>query len=472
MRHNVVAVDGYSIRKNRRYNMSNIQETIKDTMRQAHELAHELIELGKKKHTRKSIELAAFFCIQPESLSSLRSFKDNFNRIEFWNTMFCAELFLFENAKIVEEACYGYFSGERIPPVRVAVERSEGERSRILSEATIFFEWDGEKYCMEVGPVRYSSEGDHEFSLTARDQRSLDRLLELLKSHRRKNHYLKGKKFNGASGAILPLNGYNWSDLVWPEGMKERLQSEIEGVFKHAALFNSYGLNNKKGFILSGDPGNGKTLLLKILAKETAATCILIPFDEFKLTPYLFALARDLAPTVLILEDIDLFGTDRDNSSQNVELGKLMNQLDGMVENHEIVVIATTNQLVKVEKALQNRPGRFDRVYVIPNPDFQMRIKLISHFIEKIPHEISREHIEMLAEAFAGYSASYLKELVNSGFAQAILRDSQNPMLRFCDLQSMVDILKWKKDKVAVGFRVAEPLSERSAIQNKKEENL
>ena len=85
--------------------------------------------------------------------------------------------------------------------------------------------------------------------------------------------------------------------------------------------------------------------------------------------------------------------------------------------------------------------------------------------------KLSRHSVASVA-AFAGYSASYLKELVNSGFAQAILRDSQNPMLRFCDLQSMVDILKWKKDKVAVGFRVTEPLSERSAIQNKKEEKL
>ena len=206
--------------------------------------------------------------------------------------------------------------------------------------------------------------------------------------------------------------------------------------------------------------------------RMSAATCILIPFDEFKLTPYLFSLARDLAPTILILEDIDLFGTDRDDTAQNVELGKLMNQLDGMVENHEIVVIATTNRLEKVEKALQNRPGRFDRVYEIPIPDFRTRIKLIAHFISNIPNEVTHEHIEMLAERFAGYSAAYLKELVNSGFAQAIMRDNQKPILRFKDMDSMVDILKHKKDRAPVGFVVPETVSERTPIQNKKEENL
>lgn len=448
--------------------MRNIQEAIKDTLQQVHEHARELIALGQKKHTRKSIELAAFYGIPLESLSTLRSFKDTFNRIEFRNTMFCVEMFLVEGAKIIEEACYSEYGGGRIPPVRVAVERAEGVRSRILSEAAVFFEWDGEKYFMEVASVRYSSEGDHEFSLTARDQRSLDKLLDILKDHRRKNHYLKGKKFNGVSGAILPLSGHVWSDLVWPDGMKERLHNEIEVVFKNAALLNQYGLNSKKGFILAGEPGNGKTLLLKILAKEINATCILIPFDEFKLTPYLFSLARDLAPTILILEDIDLFGTDRDDTSQNVELGKLMNQLDGMVENREIVVIATTNRLEKVEKALQNRPGRFDRVYEIPNPDFQMRIKLISHFISKIPNEISREHIEILAEGFSGYSAAYLKELVNSGFALAILRDSRTPILRFKDMESMVDILKHKKDRAPVGFVVPEPVKECAQFKTKR----
>ncbi|MEI7752158.1 MAG: ATP-binding protein [Candidatus Omnitrophota bacterium] len=452
--------------------MSSVEKTINKTLQQVRGYACELIEQNKKRLSRKQKELAGFFCIPTESLSDLRSSRAKLAMISLWNAMYCFDRFIQESGTIIEEANYDFYNGERVPPARTSLEIAQGVRVRILEDAAVFFEWGGEKYCMEISPNRYSSEGDHDFSLIAKDQNALDLLLETFKAFQKTHHYLKGKKFNGISGAILPISGYDWSDLVWPDGMKERLQSEIEGVFKHAALFNSYALNNKKGFILSGEPGNGKTLLLKILAKETDATCILIPFDEFKFTPYLFSIARDLAPAVLILEDIDLFGTDRDNSSQNVELGKLMNQLDGMVENHEIVVIATTNQLDKVEKALQNRPGRFDRVYVIPNPDFQLRIKLISHFIAKIPNDIKKEQIEMLAEEFAGYSAAYLKELVNSGFAQAILRDGESPVLRFCDLQSMVDILKWKKDKVAVGFRVSEPAMEKSAIQNKAEGKL
>ena len=452
--------------------MSHMEDTIEKTLQRINGYAGELIERNHKRHSRKQKELAAFFNISPEHLSDLRSSKDVLARIGFWNAMFCFERFIEEKGKIIEMANYSFYNGERMPLVRLTLEIKQDVRTRILGEGAVFFEWNGERYCMEVNPTRWSSEGDNDFLLCSNNQDALDRLLETFKAYRQKHHYLRGQKFNGVSGAILPLNGYSWNDLVWPDGMKERLQSEIEVIFKNAALFNSYGLNSKKGFILAGEPGNGKTLLLKILAKETSATCILIPFDEFKLTPYLFSLARDLAPTILILEDIDLFGTDRDDTSQNVELGKLMNQLDGMVENHEIVVIAKTNRLEKVEKALQNRPGRFDRVYEIPAPDFRTRIKLISHFISNIPNEITHEHIEMLAERFAGYSAAYLKELVNSGFAQAILNDSQTPILRFRDMESMVDILKHKKDRAPVGFVVPEPVKETSSIQNKKEKNL
>jgi SpoVK/Ycf46/Vps4 family AAA+-type ATPase len=452
--------------------MNPIDSTIHKTLRLAYGYAGKLASKHRTKYSTRQKELASFFEIKPDQLIELRTSREVIGKIEFRNTMLCFEAFVHAGGRFITEMNFDMYNSERIPPVRESIETAPGVRQKILEQASVFFVWAGEKYCMDISAKRWSESGDYNFKLTAKDQGAIDRLMEVFSAYRQENHYLRGKKFNGVSGEILPLSEHSWGDLVWPDGIKEKLRSDIDVIFKNASIFRSYGLNSKKGFILSGEPGNGKTLLLKILAKETEATCIMVPFDEFKFTPYIFSLARDLAPTILILEDIDLFGVDRDNSAQNVELGKLMNQLDGMIENREIVVIATTNRLEKVEKALQNRPGRFDRVYVIPNPDFQTRIQLIAHFIRRVPNEISGEHVEILAEEFAGYSAAYLKELVNSGFAQAIIRDSLNPVLKFCDLESMVDILKRKKDKVPVGFSVPTPVKERSSVQNKREENL
>ena len=100
--------------------------------------------------------------------------------------------------------------------------------------------------------------------------------------------------------------------------------------------------------------------------------------------PAIFRLARELAPTILILEDIDLYGEEREVARDAERLGELMNELDGMVDNKEIIVFATTNNLIKVEKALQSRPGRFDRIYKIMNPDFDGRLKILKHFVNKV----------------------------------------------------------------------------------------
>jgi SpoVK/Ycf46/Vps4 family AAA+-type ATPase len=245
--------------------------------------------------------------------------------------------------------------------------------------------------------------------------------------------------------------------------MAERIRSEVAGVLRSAKMLTHYGLNSKKGFILAGDPGNGKTLLLKILANTVDATCIIVPFtkscDEKDMAA-VFRLARYLAPTILILEDIDLYGEHRDRSKDSEYLGELMNELDGMVDNKEIIVFATTNHLAKVEKALQNRPGRFDRIYKILNPDLNARRLLLEHFVNKVPNKVSKEQVEILAENFSGYSGAYLKELVNSGFAQAVLRNEQEPVLEFSDLSSNLEVLKNDEKRQLIGFEAVRQVSQ------------
>ena len=90
-------------------------------------------------------------------------------------------------------------------------------------------------------------------------------------------------------------------------------------------------------------------------------------FDDF------LSLARFVAPTVVFLEDLDLFAQDR-QSKDWPGLGELMGQLDGAIDNEDIVTIATTNRLEVIEKALRNRPGRFDRVLRFDTMDEPIRI--------------------------------------------------------------------------------------------------
>ena len=411
-----------------------------------------------KYHEKQSTQ-AKFFDLTKEKLSTLRIDKQIANGINFKNISYCLKEFLQEQAEIIEETNleWDHWEAPTTYPITRRLEIQRDVFVEIWTEATIFFKWKSESFCVSISAARTGKGDAYQISFTTKEWAILREFTKEFQAYRKENHYLKGKKFIGIEGKLMSIGQYDWNDIVLSGGLAQRIKSEVEGVIRCAKELNKYGLNSKKGFILAGDPGNGKTLLLKILANTVSATCIMVPFNrnrEDLNIPAIFRLARELAPTILILEDIDLYGEDREGARDTERLGELMNELDGMVDNKEIIVFATTNNLTKVEKALQSRPGRFDRIYKIMNPDFEGRLSILKHFVSKVPNEITEQHICTLAEGFEGYSGAYLKELINSGFAQAILRDMENPVLRFSDLEETSEVLKNNEAKKFLGFAV------------------
>lgn len=398
---------------------------------------------------------AKFFNITENELGTLKTNTETLSGVNFNNTSFCLKGFLEEQAEIIQVA-----NMERDPferqvsyPQNKHFEVEPGIFVEIWTEATIFLKWNMIPLCISITVSSMTKENKVIFAATTWE--ALKAFTSAFHQYRKKNHYLRGKKFVGLSGALMPVSHYGWNDIVLGDDLLSRIKSEVEGVFLCAKQLNRYGLNSKKGFILAGDPGNGKTLLLKILANNITATCIVVPFNRSRMEANvadIFALARELAPAVVILEDIDLYGSERGLSKDTERLGELMNELDGMIDNNEIVVFATTNNLPEIEKALQSRPGRFDRIYKIMNPDFEARLRILTHFVNQVPNEITQEELEVLAEEFEGYSGAYLKELVNSGFAQAVLRDDEKPVLRYSDLEGISEVLKNRQEKSPLGF--------------------
>ena len=438
-------------------------ENLESLIRESIKLAGEQWKRSKKewdeesKYHEKQLTQTKYFSITRDELSALKIDKEVVSGISFNNISYCLKKFLQEESEIVEETNLEWDSWEApiTYPITRRLEIQQDIFVEIWTEATVFFKWKTERFCVSISAARSSMGDCHQISIATKEWEMLREFTKAFHEYRKKNHYLRGKKFIGIQGKLMPISQYTWKDIVLSNGLAQRIKSEVEGVIRFSKELNKYGLNSKKGFILAGDPGNGKTLLLKILANTINATCIMAPFNKTKddlNMPAIFALARDLAPTILILEDIDLYGEERDDARDAERLGELMNELDGMVDNKEIIVFATTNKLPKVEKALQNRPGRFDRIYKITNPDFEGRIDVLTHFVNKVPNEITKEHIGMLAEEFEGYSGAYLKELINSGFAQAIFRDDKNPILRYSDLVESSEVLKNKEEKKFLGF--------------------
>lgn len=98
----------------------------------------------------------------------------------------------------------------------------------------------------------------------------------------------------------------------------------------------------------------------------------------------IFEMARDLKPSLLFFEDLDLFGGKRSMPGCNSHLlGELMNQLDGVKENNDIVVVATTNDLEAIEPAIKDRPSRFDCVLEVPEIDDGTRHRYLRAFLDQ-----------------------------------------------------------------------------------------
>ncbi len=425
---------------------------------------------------RKQVALTRHFNLPKEQLSELKISQESFVGVDLNNAVHGLKKFLSAQAEIIEEGNYELDHFRDVPityPVHRELEIAPGVFEEIWKEITLFFKWRGEILC--IGIKEHPTDDGACLQVTAGNQAVLKTFLYEFREYRNRYHYLKGKKFIGLAGRLMELTPYGWGDIVLPDGLADRVRSEVDGVLRCSKTLAQYGLNSKKGFILAGDPGNGKTLLLKILVNTVNVTCILIPFNKQgaeKSMSSVFQLARTLAPTMLILEDIDLYGGERGHSQDSEYLGELMNELDGIIDNKEIIVFATTNHLEKVEKALQNRPGRFDRVYKILNPDLQGRRRLLEYFINKVPNQITREDVDDLAACFSGYSGAYLKELVNSGFAQAVLRDEHAPVLIFADLAGNLDVLKNREKRPVIGFEAAGKgscLEEARALRKEKQ---
>jgi 26S proteasome regulatory subunit T2 len=158
------------------------------------------------------------------------------------------------------------------------------------------------------------------------------------------------------------------------------------------------GIKPPKGVILYGAPGTGKTLLAKAVANQTSATFLRVVGSELiqkylgdgpKLVRNIFDVAKQYAPAIIFIDEVDAIGSKRYDSSSSGEreiqrtLLELLNQLDGFDDRGDVKVIMATNRIENLDPALI-RPGRIDRKILFENPDQNTRKKIFSIHTSKM----------------------------------------------------------------------------------------
>mmetsp|Transcript_7805 Transcript_7805/g.48389 ORF Transcript_7805/g.48389 Transcript_7805/m.48389 type:complete len:272 (-) Transcript_7805:2381-3196(-) len=207
------------------------------------------------------------------------------------------------------------------------------------------------------------------------------------------------------------------------EQIKE-IKEVIELPIKHPELFESLGIAQPKGVILYGPPGTGKTLLARAVAHHTDCTFIRVSGSELvqkyigegsRMVRELFVMAREHAPSIIFMDEVDSIGSARMDSSgggggdsevQRTML-ELLNQLDGFESNHKIKVLMATNRLDILDPALL-RPGRIDRKIEFPNPNEESRLAILKIHSRKM-NLMRGIDLKTIADKMHGASGAELK---------------------------------------------------------------
>jgi len=139
-------------------------------------------------------------------------------------------------------------------------------------------------------------------------------------------------------------------------------------------------------------------------------------------------MARELSPTVVFLEDLATQGgMARNGGLSSGQLGRLLNLLDGIEENTGVVTVATENFAGHLDVALRNRPGRFDVILHLGNPEFQQREEYLRRYL---PASMAAGRVRTLVQATDGFSCAHLRELVNRLIIEDFSPDADDDIIR------------------------------------------
>ncbi|AEK73883.1 cell division protein CDC48 [Thermococcus sp. 4557] len=239
---------------------------------------------------------------------------------------------------------------------------------------------------------------------------------------------------------LLEVPNVHWEDIGGLENVKEELREAVEWPLKYPEAFMGLGITPPKGILLYGPPGTGKTLLAKAVANESEANFIAIKGPEVlskwvgeseKNIREIFRKARQAAPTVIFIDEIDAIaprrGTDVNHVTDRL-INQLLTEMDGIQENSGVVVIAATNRPDIIDPALL-RPGRFDRLILVPAPDEKARLEIFKVHTRNVP--LAEDvRLEELAKRTEGYTGADIEAVVREAAMLAMRRALQDGIIR------------------------------------------
>jgi len=229
---------------------------------------------------------------------------------------------------------------------------------------------------------------------------------------------------------FIEIPKVTWDDVGGLDEVKQNLIEAVEWPLTQPEVFKRMGIKAPRGILLYGPPGTGKTLLAKAVAHESKANFISIKGPEVmskwvgeseKAIRELFKKARQVAPTIVFLDELDSIAPRRGQYSGSHVTESVVNQIltsmDGLESMDGVVVIGATNKPDMLDTALL-RPGRFDRLLLTPAPDKKSRLEIFKIHTKGMPITVTKEEIKEIEQDIK----SEFSEIISEGSYSDIMK--------------------------------------------------
>jgi hypothetical protein len=343
--------------------------------------------------------------------------------------------------------------GLAVGPVRRTVVALERGRSITCVTAGLFLIAEGERRLAAL--VMLGRHGFDEAGLRveviAPEQEAGERFVAEIRALMHEHNVFRGKVLalkggdemmgQGMSVEFPAVEPVSRDQIVLPEGVLDVIELHTIEFARHADALRDAGHHLRRGLLLHGPPGTGKTLSTSYLISRLAGrTVVILTGAALGLVGDACAIARDLQPAMVVLEDVDLVAQERTAMGFGATslLFRLLNEMDGIGEDADVVFVMTTNRADLLEPALAARPGRVDQAVAFPLPDAEARSRLLDLFGRGLDLALA-DRAAIVADTH-GVSPAFLRELVRKAALHAARAGS--PRVEDAHFREALDLLE------------------------------
>jgi hypothetical protein len=224
-----------------------------------------------------------------------------------------------------------------------------------------------------------------------------------------------GEVFGRHGGALLSFlerPDIGRDQVILPPAILDGIEQQVIGVARHAPRLLASGQHLRRGVLLYGVPGTGKTHTVRyLLGRLSGVTSVVLSGGALRMIGAACSVARALQPAVVVVEDVDLIAEEREHHlGENPLLFELLNEMDGLGSDIDVTFLLTTNRADLLEQALAARPGRVDHAAELPVPDATARDRLLRLYQGRLDLDLTDP--DTVIARTEGVTASFIKELL------------------------------------------------------------